>query len=852
MSEDEATGPQQSIVAAQESTVQDVIQAMVTGTVIGDIHIGNIVYTRSAIEELRDYLERAVADYSLRMYQAVYDQTEVSQPYKFLDAFGIEDAPIFYGRNAAIEALARKVGSHRLTVLHARSGAGKTSLLQAGLSPQLFKQGRLPLYVRASENPIQAIKRAVNAFLHDPWPTLLADLALPIFLGMACRFLKGKTKELVILLDQFEQFFRFSLDAEQRQIFIRELAACYNDKTLPVRWLISLRKDYFSDLAEVERIAPSLQVFRNEYLLSAMTREEAQEAIIGPVAKLNTSVRYAPDLLETLTADLERNDMELPLLQLLCTQLYEQQTSSSQDMLTLEAYEALGRAEGVLRRYLSEVLAALPEQEAALAKTILKALVRSDGLKQHVSERALAAHTGVELEHLGSVLGHLVNARLLRPEGVEGERLYELTHEYLITEISTWIELADLEFKQVEELLQREMINWRVHHSPIPRNRLEVLYPQRGQFTRLDIETWACLIRSSFVADFEVEDWFEAVSESNKLALFKAITSLFIAPLKEEDGLVRRRTVEVLGQLKDVRAVESLIAALQDNDEEVRKQAAQVLGQLKDVRAVEPLITFLREKAWSWDEEARKQAVQALGELNDTRAVEPLIALLNKEGESETVKWSAADVLGKLKDARAVEPLIPWLREYKSEYGLKCMHAMDALGELNDARAVEPLIATLRVKDEQIWKRAIQTLRKINDVRAVEPLIAALGDENEKVRIGARAALGQLKDARAVESLIAALQDQNKDRREMAAGALGQFNDLRAVEPLIAALQDGNNYVREMAAGALGQLKDVRAVEPLIAALQDQNNKVREKAAEALRQIGTLEAVSALQSIRES
>ena len=90
------------------------------------------------------------------------------------------------GANAAVAGLLDSVLKDRLTVVQARSGAGKTSLLNAGLAPHLIEAGRLPIYARPYEDPILAIKRVLASPAQEPWPELLSTLPLPEFLGLAC------------------------------------------------------------------------------------------------------------------------------------------------------------------------------------------------------------------------------------------------------------------------------------------------------------------------------------------------------------------------------------------------------------------------------------------------------------------------------------------------------------------------------------------------------------------------------------------------------------------------------------------------------------------------------------------
>lgn len=70
-------------------------------------------------------------------------------PYRSLLNYRIEDAYLFYGRDEPIQLLLRRMSKFRLTVLHAESGSGKTSLIEAGLASRLLADGYLPITVRS-------------------------------------------------------------------------------------------------------------------------------------------------------------------------------------------------------------------------------------------------------------------------------------------------------------------------------------------------------------------------------------------------------------------------------------------------------------------------------------------------------------------------------------------------------------------------------------------------------------------------------------------------------------------------------------------------------------------------------
>jgi hypothetical protein len=281
----------------------------------------NLVLTGEIAERhrLETYLRDGVRTLEANVQRALRPSIP-SQPYKFLDAFEIQDHAIFFGRDTASQALFDKVIANRLTILHAKSGAGKSSLLQAGLGPRLVQAGQLPVYARAYGDPIEAIKRAVAAPSHGEWPVSLSTLPLHEFLGMACQQLNSMD-ELVVMLDQFEAFFVLGPTGEHQRPFIDALADCIEDGSLRVRFVVALRKDYYADLSAFQARLP--QIFHHEMALGSMTRAEAETAITGPVAKLGRPVTYEPELLDTLLADLTRSEVELPHLQIICAQLYE-------------------------------------------------------------------------------------------------------------------------------------------------------------------------------------------------------------------------------------------------------------------------------------------------------------------------------------------------------------------------------------------------------------------------------------------------------------------------------------------------------------------------------------------------
>jgi HEAT repeat protein len=221
---------------------------------------------------------------------------------------------------------------------------------------------------------------------------------------------------------------------------------------------------------------------------------------------------------------------------------------------------------------------------------------------------------------------------------------------------------------------------------------------------------------------------------------------------------------------------------------DVKKLTIEALGELKDVRAVEPFIDALGlDYTYGVYHE---YIIEALGKIGDVRAVEPLIKAL--ENEHFTIADSAAEALAEIGEP-AVEPLIQALKDKNPDIR---WGATQALGDLKDERAVEPLIQTLmKDKDLEVQWTAAKALGKIGDKRAVEPLIQAL-----KKRIIAVKGRGILELGHYFQTNIAE--------------ALGKIGDTKAIEPLITALEN-DYYLDQSTEEALIAIGEP-AVEPLI------------------------------------
>jgi len=334
---------------------------------------------------------------------------------------------------------------------------------------------------------------------------------------------------------------------------------------------------------------------------------------------------------------------------------------------------------------------------------------------------------------------------------------------------------------------------------------------------------------------------------------------------------IRIHAASILGDINDLRAVETLILALNsDKNKEVRANAAEALGKMKERRAIKALT-----RALNADEKTRINAITALGNIAPEpliegvpEAVEKLINIASDKNERETARNAAITALGAIKPPEAVDLMMKIMLS-EDETDVVRQKATWALGEIKDQRAVPPMLWVLSTLRDDIkgFKRHIKgkyrTIRKLNeeidglnvdwhpnyqtwtDVKPIPSL----------VRSEVAISLGKIKGEEVVKPLIKSLKDDKRATvRKSAAYALGEIKGDEVIGPLIDALKDDDlGIVRNEAAVALGKIKGTKVVGPLLHALKnDKYETTRKNAAIGLREVKFHSAAEGLVDILKS
>lgn len=556
------------------------------------------------------------------------------RPYKRLDFYETKDAPIFFGREQEIQTLCSLIHAHRLVLFYGPSGAGKTSLLLAGVLPRLeqTEMEYQPFYLRTLDDPIKAIGQAVQRHFTDV--ELPASGSLVDFLAAAARSAEGP---LIIVLDQFEEFFtRFT--PQRRQTFIDELGSLIDSRDIPVKVVLTLREDWLAAVNEIRHRIP--EIFNTDMRLLPLTQDQARLAISGPAERMG--VQFEPALIDQLLADLAEDDNPTseqlimpPQLQLICTAVYDQARADGRRRITLADYENVGGGIGILDRFIENALQVHKEESRELAKRILMSLVTSHQTKGGRQPASLGAELGVDAETVKPILSRLTEQRLLRR--LDENDTYELAHDILAATIAGWISETDRQLKEIREQLERDLADWR--HDD------QILLSQ-GKFRRIDqmrerihfdVEAAAFLLRSAVLYNESVEYWLEkSEPDIQQQILLEMLThDTNQARLTAAQWLTRFSHEEV--------AVALAQTSLADNDGVVRDTAADSLGHLE--KSSENALLLLANSMDTGQKQDRSRATRALA-LAGNISPELLNTLTSKS------RWKVRRELGQIRMQR--------------------------------------------------------------------------------------------------------------------------------------------------------------------------------------------------------
>ncbi|RZT10920.1 DNA-binding winged helix-turn-helix (wHTH) domain-containing protein [Duganella sp. CF402] len=418
------------------------------------------------IETIRKRGYRLLAELS-------YDD-EVSQgswlhasPFRGLEAFEEQHAAIFFGRKLSVDQLVQVVVAQAqaacaMVLVLGPSGAGKTSLVQAGLIPAL-KAGAAP-----AESGI-AISAHVQLDCADMGQSGLLETLASVLLdaeidgkllfentsaaALAQRLahdLPGliehvqrqlPTIQLLLFIDRFEAVFRLpQVSDAERAVFINVLDQWARSGSMQL--VLACRNDFYPQLASYPALM-NLKLSGGHYDLTPPGSADIGQIVRHPaqVAQLRYTVdQHGEGLDELLCRAALSGADSLPLLQYCLQELYRQRSPEGE--LSHEAFRAMGGLEGSIGARAEQVISALGTAQIAALPHVLSQLVLVAEDETTVSSRRVP-WSALRNEAENQLVQALVDAHLFVSDLQGGAPTFGLAHEALLRRwprVVAWVE----------------------------------------------------------------------------------------------------------------------------------------------------------------------------------------------------------------------------------------------------------------------------------------------------------------------------------------------------------------------------------------------------------------------------
>jgi WD40 repeat protein len=394
-------------------------------------------------------LARALEEVTLRVEGA-----EDITPYPGLAPFTEAEAEYFFGREAEVEAVWKKLRDLHLLAIIGPSGAGKSSFLQAGLMPAKPEGWRIVL-CSPGTSPFVALAQALAPELSGDTEAIRQLVRIEdveVALSMMARW-RRRHAEVLVIVDQFEELFTLN-PPEVQQRFAELLGRMAIEAD--VRVVLSMRDDFFLHCHKHVALAP---IFSEPTPLEAPAGSALRRALVQPALKCG--YRFEDEaLVEKMLAEVAEERGALPLLAFAASRLWEKRGREN-GLLRWEDYEAIGGVGGALAQHAEATLDRIGTQRVPVVREIFRNLVTAQGTRAARDMEELLS-VFEDREAAREVLGELIDARLLTSfevragEGEEASRhRVEIIHESLL---SAWPRLVRWQTQDADSAQLRDQL----------------------------------------------------------------------------------------------------------------------------------------------------------------------------------------------------------------------------------------------------------------------------------------------------------------------------------------------------------------------------------------------------------
>ena len=371
------------------------------------------------------------------MPEGLFVSNKSTNPYKGLHSFAYEDRHNYYGREKESKTIAGQLPKRKLFTLLGASGSGKSSLIFAGVIPQIESDEVKILSLRPQSHPFKSLATVFIPTLYpdkldqieqsDKLTAKLASNDIKLNNLVQTFLQETKAKHLYLILDQFEELFTLSKEQKVRNHFLDQLLTLINSE-LKVTILLSMRADFLSHLSYYEPFNQAYNEHPNT-ILSLLSKEKLEKVIEQPA--LSQGVKFQDGLVERIIDEIENEAGQLPLLEFALDQLW---TNKKGRVITHEVLDEMKSISHSISHYADKIYNETDDKES-IKKVLIKLVNPGSGTEDTRRIASLDEFSQTDRE----TIVKLANERLI----VTQDQNIDIVHEALIREwgqLQEWIE----------------------------------------------------------------------------------------------------------------------------------------------------------------------------------------------------------------------------------------------------------------------------------------------------------------------------------------------------------------------------------------------------------------------------
>ena len=607
-------------------------------------------------------------------------------PFPGLRSFDYKEHHLFFGREKNVQDLLRKLEQNHFVAIVGTSGTGKSSLIRAGLLPAIhdgkfgkssdewliasMKPGNTPLKnlassllekgVFANGNPEKDKSRynEISTHIHQSSLGLI----------QAVRGLLTGNQRLLILVDQFEEIFRFSDEGSDKNspesnAFVQLIIDSIRQRDIPIYVLLTLRSDFLGDCVRFEGLPEAIN--DGHYLVPRLTPEQNKSAITGPVDYAQGKI--SPRLVQRVINDLGDNPDQLPVLQHALMRTWESwiETADPGEPMDIRHYEKIGSLAHALSNHADEAFNELKkDSQKKLIENIFKCLTvktgDNRGIRRPTSVQSLLKITGVSFEELLDALYPFRKSGrtfILPDEGVDitTSAILDISHESLMRgwdRLRQWVD-DEMESADIYDRLCTGVLLYKDGRAALwrdPELQLAIDWKEKNNPN----ETWSKQYNNHFTAamDFLEESARERKNETDRkkkrrtILQAAVISFLVVVSILSAWALFQTKKATEKSEIAEQKTTEALNQQqLAEKAKEIALNASKQAMDAKSYAELQANIAGEQKKlADVQKSKAEEEAIRATTQEQEALRQKQLAEQKSKEAQTEKQKADSSQM----------------------------------------------------------------------------------------------------------------------------------------------------------------------------------------------------------------